>query len=147
MAESSNDQQATWWEGLWLDWDNTPQVRDRLRAGKALVLPNPILQSDGVVERSVHNCRWNKVVPLPALMRWVAHGSGDASPGIDFIFTEVEKLYKQNNRQVTVSEIHQDAWAIRKLMGLVKAQVTKLNVPKVSWLLWFQSCRPHIIES
>ena len=133
MAVPEDHQQATWWDGLDEEWDNTPDVRARLRDGHALLLNHPTLQCDGPVERSIHNCRYNKHVLLPALTRWSANGP-DMTPSVDHLFVEVEKLYKASKRQATVKEMHNDAWALRKLMGLVKAQVTKTHVPQDSSL-------------
>ena len=123
--------QETWWTGLHLEWDNCPEVRARIRGGANLLLPHPILNSvDGSIDRSVHNCRFNKLVMIPALRRWAEHGP-EYSPGIDHIFDEIMKFYKLALRtDVTMSDVHRDAWALRKLMGLVKAQPTKQSVPR-----------------
>ena len=124
--------QDEWWSGLHLDWDNSPDVRSRIRDGSKLMLPHPCLGiSDGAVDRSVHNCRFNKHVLLPALERWHKHGP-DSSPSIDHLYEEVSKLYRICLRpDVGATEIYRDAWALRKLMGLVKAQPSKQAVPQV----------------
>ena len=137
MAESFVDQQATWWQGLHKEWDDIEEVRARLREGKALMLSHPLLKCDGPVERSIHNCRFNKCVLLPALVRWSSNGA-DCSPAIDFLYMEVELLYKRSKREVSAADIQQDAWALRKLLGLVKAQVSKTHVPQDSWLIQLQ---------
>ena len=140
MANPPLDVQASWWDGLCEDWDNTPEVRARLREGNSLLLNNPVLKSEGVVERSIHNCRFNKFVLLPALTRWSANGP-EFTPSIDLLFIEVEKLFKVCKRTATVSEMHLDAWALRRLLGLVKAQVSKTHVPQDSWLIQFEKSR------
>ena len=124
------DSQMSWWDGLSLEWDNNPSVRERIRAGQRLLLPHPIMnETDGQVDRSVHNARYNKVVLIPALQRWGQH-EDLATPSVDYLYVEVDKLYKSSMRNdMTVKEIHNEAWALRKLMGLVKAQVSKIKPP------------------
>ena len=57
-----------WWSGLHLGWDNSPDVRSRIRDGSTLMLPHPCLGiSDGAVDGSVHNCRFNKQIPASGL--------------------------------------------------------------------------------
>ena len=132
---ATESSQASWWEGLSLEWDNCPAIRDSIRAGERLLKPHPCLnQEDGTVIRSIHNCRFNKIVLLPALKRW-GDQMASATPSVDYLFVEVDNLYKANQRtEWTVADKHQDAWAVRRLMGLVKAQVTKKKPPTEAWL-------------
>ena len=125
------DKQEEWWRGLHLEWDNCPDVRARLRSGGKLLLPHPCLGPGDTVERSIHNCRYNKAILIPALTRWKPYA--DSSPSIDCLFEEVNKFYKLCLRtDITVADVHADAWALRKLLGLVKAQCSKSNVPQES---------------
>ena len=136
MAMAGQIKQDAWWSGLHLDWDDCLSVRSRIRDGAKLMLSNPCLGvSDGTVDRSVHNCRFNKHVMLPALKRWKDNGP-ESSPSIDHVYDEVAKLYRICLRtDVTACDIYKDAWALRKLMGLVKAQPSKQAVPQVPWPL------------
>ena len=132
--QSAQLKQDVWWSGLHLEWDDCLEVRGRIRDGAKLMLPNPCMgNNDGSVDRSIHNCRFNKHVLLPALRRWKNNGP-DSSPSIDNLYDEVAKLYRICLRSdVTASDIYRDAWALRKLMGLVKAQLSKQAVPQVAW--------------
>ena len=120
--------------GLHLDWDNCPKIRERMREVHQLMGVHPSLRGSGegpavCVERSVHNLRFNKCVLLPAVRRWKAC-CPDQSPSIDLLFVEVDKFYKLSLSPKAPHEVHADAWALRKLLGLLKAQITKQSVPQ-----------------
>ena len=106
----ADEKQISWWAGLNLQWDDDLSVRKRIRDGQRLLLPHPNLKvPDGVVERSVHNLRYNKCVILPALERWAANGP-DVCPGVDYLYAEVEKFYKLCNRtDVSVADMYADS--------------------------------------
>ncbi|CAE7187452.1 unnamed protein product, partial [Symbiodinium sp. CCMP2456] len=132
---AASDNQGSWWAGLHEEWENTPLLRERMRKGLHLLIPHPLCKDDSkpspdFVERSVHNCRQNKDVLIPAMKRWAAHGP-ETVPQVDCLYHEVEKLFQTCYREdLTPGDTHMDAWTLRKLMTLVKSLLSKNNPPR-----------------
>ena len=139
FSDEGHPSQEAWWSGLHKEWDQCPIVRARLRSGLRLLLPHPLCMSgvtgqENHMERSIHNVRQNKVVLLPAMRRW-GQGDPEAVPQVDFLFNEIEELFRNGNPdKASAGEIHKDCWALRKLMTLVKAQLSKVNPPRAPCL-------------
>ncbi|CAE7802680.1 unnamed protein product [Symbiodinium sp. CCMP2592] len=126
--------QTSWWQGLHKQWEETPLLRDRMRKGMHLLIPHPLCRADDkpspdFVERSVHNCRQNKDVLIPAMKRWADNGR-DTVPSIDCLYREVELFFQVCHREdLTPGDTHMDCWTLRKLMTLVKSLLSKNNPP------------------
>ena len=133
FAAMVEDVQTKAWMGLHLEWDDCSTIRERMRSSQSLLGVHPCLRGSGegptCVERSVHNLRFNKSVLLPAVRRWKAN-CADQSPSIDLLYVEVDKFYKLSLSPKAPHEVHADAWALRKLMGLLKAQISKQSIPQ-----------------
>ena len=98
------------------------------------------------VERSIHNVRQNKMVLAPALRRWGKHDP-EAVPHVDFLFHEVQELMKDSSPDnANEGDIHKDCWALRKLMTMVKAQLSKTNPPRASSPKYFIAFLLFILE-
>ncbi|CAE7419639.1 unnamed protein product [Symbiodinium sp. CCMP2592] len=130
----SNDQ-TSWWAGLAEEWEAIPLLRERMRKGLHLLIPHPLCKDDtkpspDFVERSVHNCRQNKDVLIPAMKRWAAK-SPETVPQVDYLYREVERFFQTCCREdLTPGDTHMDAWTLRKLMTLVKSLLSKNSPPK-----------------
>ena len=144
--------QTSWFEGLAHEWDSDPMIRDRILRGDHLLLPDPKLPSraaskgndndkdakdpmrSGYVEKIMANLRFNCEVLEPALRRW-SENDRDAVPQVDCLASEVEKLMQICHRpNPGAAYVHMDAWALRRLMTLLKSLTTKPKIPKASYL-------------
>ena len=132
------------------EWDEIPKIRDRIRRGDHLLLPDPdqagkasgkVDPKDPMkasfIEKSMANLRYNADVLEVALKRWL-DGNPACVPQVDCLTSEIEKLLDICYREHPgATYIHQDAWALRRLMTLLKSLTTKPNPPKDARLhLW-----------
>ena len=119
-------------------WENTPEIRARIRDPRRLVL-----QSSGakgseltaparcdVVAKTVENARGNKIVLLPVLS---SMSDNFKLPTIDALLLEVEEVHKQvlHEAATATADVYQDGWAVRRLCQLVKGRCYKKTPPKV----------------
>lgn len=133
------EDQTLWWQGMAREWDEIPKIRDRIRRGDHLLLPDPdhvgkVDDKDPMkatyIEKSMANLRYNSDVVLVALKRWF-NGDPSCVPQVDCLSSEIEKLLDICYREHPgATYIHKDAWALRRLMTLLKSLTTKPNPPK-----------------
>lgn len=120
-------------DGLAIEWDNTPQVRDRLRGGDHLLkhwdhVQKAIVNSH--VEKVVENLRVNAYVLLPLFE--IMRKNENKSPCIEKLQAEVALLFTRMKITFTKHQdrIYQDSWAIRRMCTLAKSQVFRDGPPK-----------------
>lgn len=119
-------------DGLANEWDNDPQVRDRLRTLKRLVCRSDSngIAAVGYVDKSMANAKINSCILCPILRKM--HENDLKLPGIDQVQPEVYKVYGYNMVTVTEEVIYQDAWSIRRLLHYVKSILYRPTYPKDS---------------
>ena len=144
-AEGAGVDQSTWWKGLAAESEDNSLVRSRIHRGNHLLLPDPEAVNKGASEadiekqftdKTIMNLRYNVEVLEPALRKW-AENDPTAVPLVDDLSSEVEKVLHLCNRDHPgATWVHQDAWALRRLMTLLKSLTTKPKIPKEPCLYW-----------
>ena len=119
-----------------LAWDADPMVRSRLREhGRLLLKAVPgkttpeAPQPNEAVPKTVANSRANDFV-LGFILRIMADSPGLKLPCIDKLNEAIQLLYQFNKIEASVATIYQDAWAVRRLLQLVKSRLYKPSPPK-----------------
>ena len=131
--------QSKWWDGLHEDWERDYIIRQRMKDKQHLVASDPDTYDpkdprNEYVEKTMGNLRYNVEVLIPALERWAANDPAQV-PQVDCLFAEIQTFYRNWNREyVGAGYIHLDAWALRRLMTLLKSLTTKASVPKEALL-------------
>ena len=120
-------------DNLAAEWDNTPEVRDQMRAGDHLMKAwNPTLMSatNDFVDHTVENIRANACV-LSAVFKRMAQHERDI-PCIDRIMDQVRDLYQRCKVTFTKHQdrVYQDSWAVRRMCTYAKAQRYRDGPPK-----------------
>ena len=120
-------------DGLAIQWDNMPEVRDRLRGGDNLLkhwdhVQKAIVNSH--VGKVVENLRVNAFVLRPLFE--IMAKNDQKSPCIDKLQDEVKLLFTRMKITFTKHQdrIYQDSWAIRRMCTLAKSQVFRDGPPK-----------------
>ena len=107
--------------GLGSEWDGLDVVRDRLRAGKPLVVQPKTKGKDATIPE----CTSNSDVLLPALQRLFV--SQLKLPDIESLREEVNIVYSKNQRQAKEDEIDDAAWDLRKMLRFIKRKANRDN--------------------
>lgn len=110
--------------GLHTAWDNTVEVRNRLRNGKNLVLqfdPEREELVNGPVDKTLANIRNNLCVLKPVLE--LMRVNNLQPPMIDRVIEEVRHLYTCSKVKVNHDTIYHQSWALRHLASLAKNTV------------------------
>ena len=114
--------------GLAAAWDNRVAVRQRLReTGRLLHHYDCKLKVACItnqVDRSVYNLRVNADVLSPVLH--LVRSQNQLLPIIDRIIEEMQILYGTYKIQISGDLIYHDAWSIRSLISLLKAEHGRL---------------------
>ena len=105
--------------GLGFEWDGIDSIRERLRAGKMLIVDGNDKGNDG----NIPMCVANQDTLTPALTRLLA--ANLKLPALPGLRAEVEILYTKNNRTPDESTVDDDAWDVRKLLRFVKRKATR----------------------
>ena len=100
--------------GLGFEWDGIDTIRDRLRAGKRLIVEGKEKGNDG----NIQECVANQDTLVPVLTRLLA--ANLKLPSLPGLRREVDTLYTKNNRTPDDSTVDDDAWDVRKLLRFVK---------------------------
>lgn len=108
-------------EGLDLEWDQSDSLRTRLRSGKTLtVVPN-----GGTVkaDATIAECVANADVLVPCLHRLLP--AQLKLPDISNLREVIQNTYDKSSREVTVDQVDDDAWELRKLIRFVKRKAKR----------------------
>ena len=119
---------------LHLDWDNNPEIRERLLDAQDLVV--------GGGCDDIPTAKKNTPVLLPLLTR-MSLTEHRPLPGVELLRDEIEAVYMRNKRGKTaedVPDITRDGWRIRKLLGFVKMKVRREEVSEVPLTNRFNIC-------
>lgn len=107
--------------GLHVEWDNVPEVRDRLREGQHVFRHVDMEQNkvtDGYVEKILPNVRANRLQLRPVLRLMSQHRLH--LPSIDSLIEEVRALYRCSKVSATYDTLYHEAWGCRRLLSLAK---------------------------
>ena len=112
-------------DGLANQWDQTPIIRDELRAGQALL--------DEDVECTVKTCGESAHILMPIVVRMQL--SEKKIPDIVPLREEVSKVYNMNKQPLSVEDpiVIKNGWMIRKMAGFVKMKCRRGEVSIVFW--------------
>lgn len=117
--------------GVAEEWDNTFELRERVRVYKHIVLKRSSEKSAlevGFVQKTIPNLKANAMVLLPALQ--IMSRNNKKIPGIDEVLQEVQKLSELCGMEWTNNQMYEEAWAIRRLLTFVKSLTYKKSMPK-----------------
>lgn len=132
--------QSTWWGGLVEEWDEVAKLRERIRCKCNLLLNDPKVDAplddfkthelvNKTVERNVGNLKFNSVVLVPVLKRWK---DKEVTPSVELLHAETFRWHQLGMREDACSQrAFLDAWALRKLLCLVKNMVGKPSTNRV----------------
>ena len=112
-------------DGLSNQWDQTPGIRDELRAGQALL--------DEEVECTVKTCGEHAHILMPIIVRMQL--SEKKIPDIVPLREELSKVYNMNKQPLSVEEpvVIKNGWILRKMVGFVKMKCRRGEVSIVIW--------------
>ena len=116
---------------LHLDWDNNPEIRERLLDAQDLLV------DDGCDDIPTAKNNTPVLHPLLTRMSLTEHRT---LPGVESLRDEIEAVYMRNKRgktQEDVPNIARDGWRIRKLLGFVKMKVRREEVSEVPLTCFF----------
>lgn len=108
-------------ENLHLEWDNIPEVRNRLRNGQHLFLhfdEKTGALTNHPVEKTLQNVRQNRKQLAPVNRR--VRDQSLQLPNIDNIIEEMRLLYRASKVDCTHDTLYHESWACRRLLSLGK---------------------------
>ena len=108
-------------EGLAKSWDETPEIRQALRSGKALIQD----VSDKAMDMKVCVTYPKVLTPVLEIM---AATPEKKIPSIDCLRLEVARLLEFNKRQPGIDEVDKYSWLVRKYCGFIKMKCRKKHV-------------------
>ena len=120
-------------DGLSVAWENTQQIRQRLRAKQALLLQHDmklevdVAPATGHVCKSISNLRTNRCVLTPVLHLMRQHAL--LLPNLDRLIDQIRQLYEENRVQVKNpgDVYYHNAWSIRGLTSLLKGELARVT--------------------
>ena len=122
--------------GVAEEWDNTPDIRERIRRHKCFVLMRKVENGPlevGFVQKTVLNLKSNAQVLAPALSVMREHHM--KVPGIDAVLEQVQQLFESNGvAEDNVEQVYKEAWAVRRLITFAKSLTYKKVLPQESFL-------------
>ena len=118
-------------ESVPVQWDNHPEIRERIRNNNSLVLSYNYEKGCGVseyVNATIENVKLNSCVlmPLATLMA----GNGLQLPSIDQLMKAVSDFFQLAKLSRTNDHFYQEAWSIRRLIGRMKKCLYKPAAPQ-----------------
>ena len=123
-------------DGVPVAWDNSPEIRDRIRAEYDIVLNWSKDQEKGVkeyVDGTKQNIilNYHVVKPLILLMK-----ENDLSlPSVDRLIEAVDHFYKLLKLPRSGEFCYQQAWAVRRLCSKLKSCIYRPQPPQDSLLM------------
>ena len=120
-------------DDLALRWDNTPEIRERLRDGHHLMMaysPEVGQLVDVLVDKTVDNIKANRAVLSPVFQMMSEHDK--QSPCIDRVMEQVSALFTRCKTTYSKHKdrVYQDSWAIKRLCTYAKSQRFRDGPPK-----------------
>lgn len=115
-------------EGVGHEWEAT-DLRHRARSGDGLLVWPEGPDKNAYVAKTVGNVRLNAQVLSPVLGR-IAALKGRPLPSIQAMMTEVVAFYTKCQINTSAALNYQQAWAIRRLLQLVKSCAFRPSPPQ-----------------
>lgn len=118
-------------ENLAAKWDDTPEIRERLRQGNHLLrhwCNQKNKETNEHVSTTVANIKCNYPVLKPVLK--LMKENGHLIPVLDNAMQEVRTLFQRCKLQFNGDRVYHEAWALRRLVTLAKSQLWKDRTPK-----------------
>lgn len=113
-------------------WDDTPDLRDRIRRGEHLLMrmdnktSGPV--SDGFIEATTENIRLNSSVLKPILC--MMQSNDLQLPPIEGLLGAIEQFYDLSKVSRSTDLVYQESWAIRRLIGKIKKFIYRSFPPQ-----------------
>lgn len=128
-------------DGLWQEWDQQEDIRNRLRDGETFL--HPEAKGD-----DVSGCCLNSTVLAPILIR-MSTVEGKPLPAVDPTRLEIDKLLTKNKRgniPEEVTDVVKSSWRLKKMCGFIKMKVRRKEVSTVTqrtflilfYVSWFE---------
>ena len=117
----AQDQKGTG-KGLALKWDNNPEIRQRLRSGKNLLVhfdAKMNIITNTTVEKTMANVKVNSMV-LEPVCRMIRENGLTV---IDDLEHEVKQIFSMYNMLVAPKTVISQAWSVRYLIQVLKGSV------------------------
>ena len=115
---------------IFVTWDATQELRDRLRGGQTFMHPSTDLKCDN------RTCTMNGPILEPLLLR-MSMNSERKLPIVQDLREQMTSVYQKNKRVDNPEDektIVGDSWHIRKLLSHVKAKARRGEVSNDTWL-------------
>lgn len=112
-------------------WDDTPEIRERIRQNQHLVrhwCPKKKQITDEDVSINVANIKCNYCVLKPVFQFMKANNL--LVPCLDNVIEEVRTLFQRCKVQFNGDRLYHESWSIRRLLTLGKSQLWKDRNPK-----------------
>ncbi|CAE7357481.1 unnamed protein product [Symbiodinium sp. CCMP2592] len=106
-------------EGLAAEWDGIPTIRDRLRAGRAIIEE----VSSKNVDIQTPSAFSDVLVPILVRMRECAK----QLPSIEAVREQVASLLEMNKRDPDETVVHKNSWLLKKQCVFVKMKVRRME--------------------
>jgi len=119
--------------GLALQWDASPEIRQRLRSGETLIHP---ATKDKILIKTA-SLNGPVLQPVCELMANLRDSLGDGkippSPAVEDLREEVKALVEMGKQDVTFGVVDKAAWNVRKFIAFVKLKIRKREVSTESF--------------
>ena len=112
-------------QGLALEWDGLPSIREALRGGGVLCAE----VSDKGVDLKTPSKYAHVLRPILSRMK----DADKKLPSISDLRDQISEVLERNKREPTELEVDRFSWTIRKNLGFVKMKVRKLEVSIDPW--------------
>ena len=118
-------------QGCAEEWESIGALRARVRQYSLLVICSGD-DPNAYVCKNTANTKLNAEVLSPLLHR-MGMLDGTPLPAIDALQEEVKEYFTLCNVHVSVYAQYQQAWALRRMLQLVKSWTFRPNLPKDTW--------------
>ena len=112
-------------------WDNSPQIRERIRQNQNLLMRWNYQTSGeeaGYVEATYDNCKVNGPVLLPVL-KLMAENQNQL-PSVRGLQEAIESFYQLSKVVRSPDQVYQESWGIRRLIGKTKKLTYRSFAPQ-----------------
>ena len=111
-------------------WDNSQEIRNRIREGLNLVVRMSLEEKpeNGYVEGSTKNMQLNSEALLP-----VCHLMEQNSlklPAIDNLIQAIDTFYRTAKMYKSLEQAYQEAWGIRRMIQKLKSYLYRTHPPQ-----------------
>lgn len=126
-------------DGIPVEWDNHPAIRERIREQCNLCLaydPETTCGNSGYVNATIENVKVNAPVLEPLAARMAANSL--RLPSIEQLIKAISDFFILAKLSRSDEHCYQEAWAIRRLIGRLKKFTYRSCPPQDPE--WFNSC-------